>query len=122
MRLDSVARTGPPLTGFRLISLVPLQTVPLVTTDHDIVLHRYPLLSILTNRGSGQVADRTLAFTVPGLKAGDVLVNVAKLGSLDHADKYLSVGIGGSVRATIRKGQPTVSVVSIVSRVCPSLS
>ena len=73
------------------------------------VLYRFPLLSILTNRGGNQPIDRTIAFTVPGLKAGDLLVNVAKLGSLDHEDKYLSVGIGGSVRATIHKGQPTVS-------------
>lgn len=84
------------------------QTIPLVTTDHDIVLYRFPLLSILTNRGSNQPDDRTIAFTVPGMKAGDVLVNIAKLGSLDHADKYLSVGIGGSVRATIHRGQPSV--------------
>lgn len=80
-----------------------------MTTDHEVVLYRFPLLSILTNRGSSQSADRTIAFTVPGLKAGDVLVNIAKLGSLEHADKYLSVGIGGSVRVTIHRGQPTVS-------------
>lgn len=83
------------------------QSVPIVTTDHEIVLSRGPLISVLSNRGAAS-ADTIVAFTVPKLKPGTILVDILPQADIDDSVNHVMVGIGGSVRVRIIKGSPRV--------------
>jgi hypothetical protein len=83
------------------------QSVPIVTTDHEIVIWRSPLLSVLSNRGSGS-SSSIVAFTVPTLKAGTVLVDIVPSADINDSANHVMVGIGGSVRVGLTDGKPRV--------------
>lgn len=67
------------------------------------VLLRGPLISVLSNRGEAS-ASTIVAFTVPNLKPGTILVDIVPQADIDDSANHLMVGIGGSVRVRITKG------------------
>lgn len=58
-----------------LLTYFCLQSVPIVTTDHEMVIYRRPLVSVLSNRGVTS-RDSIIAFTIPELEVGTVLVDI----------------------------------------------
>lgn len=78
------------------------QATPVYASDRDLVLHRGPVIAVFSNRGSS-AGDANIAFAAQDVKEGDVLVDV-----LAEPADYISVGYGGTVRLTIRRGAPKV--------------
>ncbi|GHJ86291.1 hypothetical protein NliqN6_2693 [Naganishia liquefaciens] len=82
-------------------------SVPIVTTDHEIVILRAPLLSVLSNRGLTAAAT-IVAFTVPQFKPGTILVDIVPQADIDDSVNHVMVGIGGSIRVRLTKGLPRI--------------
>ena len=99
-----------PVTPESIYDQRNIQSVPIVTTDHEIVILRAPLLSVLSNRGLTAAAT-IVAFTVPQFKPGTILVDIVPQADIDDSVNHVMVGIGGSIRVRLTKGLPRVSSV-----------
>jgi hypothetical protein len=75
------------------------------------VIYRRPLISVLSNRGATS-RDSIIAFTIPELKVGTVLVDIVPESDINDSANHVLVGIGGSIRVRIAQGKPRVSVFS----------
>lgn len=92
-----------------LLTYFCLQSVPIVTTDHEMVIYRRPLVSVLSNRGVTS-RDSIIAFTIPELEVGTVLVDIVPESDINDSANHVLVGIGGSIRVRVSKGKPRVSL------------
>ncbi len=76
-----------------------------MTSEHELVLYRAPLISAFSNRGANSGMSLILV-NVPGLETGSMLTDL--LAGNDAPE--VMVGHGGNVRIEIYDGRPRVSV------------